>query len=199
MITQAPGLTVPARKRSKSGAGGKMELTYKIILSVVLAGSVYTDLRWRLIKNWLVFPVLITGPVLRYIDAGLPGLVYGLKGMLAGFFMIFIPYLIVGGLGAGDVKLMAAIGVLTGPYLAMWAALFASLYGALISLIIIIREKKFKETISFTVNHFAYITLKLARGDLSQTEMEDTGTKIAYAVPITLGVITASLLLNVGC
>lgn len=176
-----------------------MELAYKIILFGLLAGSVYTDLRWRLIKNAIVFPALITGLVLRYIDAGLPGLSLGLKGMLFGFLMLFIPYLLIGGLGEGDVKLMAAVGVLTGPYFIIWAAFFASLYGALISLIVTAREKRLKDTIAFTLSHSSFIAFKLARGDFSQAEVqEDTGTTIAYAVPIALGVITAGLYMGWG-
>jgi len=173
-----------------------MELTYKIILSVVLAGSVYTDLRWRLIKNMIVFPAIISGLVLRYVDAGLPGLAYGLKGFLFGFLMLFIPYLLIGGLGEGDVKLMAAVGIFTGPHYVMLAALFASLYGALFSTIIAVREKKLRETLVFTVSHASFLAYKLARGDFSRTEMEDTGTKIAYAVPIALGVITAGFIVG---
>lgn len=168
-----------------------MEMAYKILLFWLLAGAVDTDLRWRQIFNIMVFPVLVTGLVFRYMDAGLPGLRYGLEGILAGFCMVFIPYLIIGGLGEGDVKLMSAIGVLTGPSHVMWAALFASLYGALISLVVITKGKKLKETLTFTVNHLSYVALKLARGDFSRTEVDETGSKIAYAVPITLGVITS--------
>jgi len=173
-----------------------MEFYYTILLAGLLAGSVYTDLRWHLIKNVLVFPAMIIGLIMRYIDAGLPGLSYGFKGLLFGFLMVFIPYLIIDGLGEGDVKLVAAIGVFTGPQHVIWAAFFASIYGVLISMIISAKEKKLKQMFSFTINHSSLLVLKFLGGDLSRTEIEDPGTKIAYAVPITLGVITASFLVG---
>jgi prepilin peptidase CpaA len=81
---------------------------------IVLAVATFTDLRFRRIPNWLVLPFLLAG-------IAVSGWLYGWHGIGQSFEGLGLGVLIygflfwVGGMGAGDVKLCAAIGAWIGP------------------------------------------------------------------------------------
>jgi prepilin peptidase CpaA len=89
---------------------------------IVLAVATFTDLRNRRIPNWLVLPFLLAGvvvspwrhdwPVIR--QGFWPGLGQSLAGLALGV-LIYGFLFWMGGMGAGDVKLCAAIGAWIGP------------------------------------------------------------------------------------
>jgi len=81
---------------------------------VVLAIATFTDLRSRRIPNWLVLPFLPLGIVVSGWLHGWHGVMQSLEGMGAGL-LIFGIFFWMGGMGAGDVKLCAAIGAWIGP------------------------------------------------------------------------------------
>lgn len=101
-------------------------------LIVVLIATA-TDLRSRRVPNWLVFPFLIAGFAVSTWLNGWSGLTHSAEGMALGFgiFGIFFWF---GGMGAGDVKLAAAIGAWIGPEQTMLALLFTALVGGAMAL-----------------------------------------------------------------
>jgi prepilin peptidase CpaA len=72
------------------------------------------DWRWRRIPNWLTVPAAIVGFALQWWLNGTAGLLTGAKGFGLAL-LISMPLFLLNALGGGDVKLMAASGVLLGP------------------------------------------------------------------------------------
>jgi len=72
-----------------------------------------TDVRGSRIPNWLTYSGLATALAARSILLGWPGLRDGLMGLLIGG-GLFLVLFVVGGMGGGDVKLMAAVGAWAG-------------------------------------------------------------------------------------
>lgn len=85
----------------------------------LLAYATYTDLRWRLIRNWAVIVAAAAGLTLGYGAHGLPGLPICLVGMAVA--LIWWPVVAFFRLGAGDAKLAMALGALLGPMPALAA------------------------------------------------------------------------------
>jgi prepilin peptidase CpaA len=89
-----------------------MQHPHDIALAVALAtglAAAITDL-WKFrIYNVLTLPLLATGLAYHTLSGGLEGLGQSLCGALVGFVPLFLLYLL-GGMGAGDVKLMAGLG-----------------------------------------------------------------------------------------
>jgi Flp pilus assembly protein protease CpaA len=81
---------------------------------IVLAVATYTDLRSRRIPNWLVLPFLVIGIGVSVWMHGWPGLAKSLEGMALGAVLYGVLFAM-GGMGMGDVKLVAAIGAWIGP------------------------------------------------------------------------------------
>ncbi len=81
---------------------------------VVLSIATFTDLRSRRIPNWLVLPFLLAGVIVSCWVQGWSGLVQSLEGIGLGALLFGILFWM-GGMGMGDVKLVAAIGAWVGP------------------------------------------------------------------------------------
>lgn len=115
-----------------------------LLTAFVIAVSIF-DIRERRIPNLLVFPAALIGLTLNLIQHGWAGLGFGLKGLAAGFALLFIPYL-AGGMKAGDVKFLAAIGAFTGATDVIRALLATLLCYPLLAAVAVIRERKLKLT-----------------------------------------------------
>jgi prepilin peptidase CpaA len=81
---------------------------------IVLAVATFTDLRNRRIPNWLVLPFLVAGIVASTWLHGWHGLGFSFAGLGLGLLLYGFLFWM-GGMGAGDVKLAAAIGAWIGP------------------------------------------------------------------------------------
>ena len=105
-----------------------MEAVMVVALAVVLVMAVWNDLRSSRIPNWLTFPAMGFALVGHAWLGGTPEAIFGLTGLGAGMGLFLIPYMSKG-IGAGDVKLMAAIGAIVGPYGALLCGLLAIMVG----------------------------------------------------------------------
>jgi prepilin peptidase CpaA len=104
-----------------------------LLLLPFLAIAVATDLQRRKIPNFLIAFMLGSGLILHAVLLGPAGLAASAAGVAVGF-SILIPLYALGGMGAGDVKLLAAAGSLLGPWGALLAGIFTLLAGALLGL-----------------------------------------------------------------
>jgi prepilin peptidase CpaA len=84
-----------------------------IALALAITSAVF-DVQQRRIPNWLTYPGIVSGLVLRAILSGWKGLLGSVTGFLLLGGIMFLFYA-VKAMGAGDVKLMAAVGALVGP------------------------------------------------------------------------------------
>lgn len=100
---------------------------------IVLAVATFTDLRSRRIPNWLVFPFLLVGLVVSGRVHGSRGIGQSLAGVALGI-LIYGFLFWAGGMGAGDVKLCAAIGAWIGPDQLFIALVMAGIVGGIMVL-----------------------------------------------------------------
>lgn len=100
-------------------------------LLVLIAWAAWTDVKSRRIPNKLTLPFAIAGFILHALEDFPAGLVTALVGFAVGFGVFLIPYLMKA-MGAGDVKLMAAIGALTDGRTVLAIVLFTALSGGIL-------------------------------------------------------------------
>ncbi|MGM7703362.1 A24 family peptidase [Pseudalkalibacillus sp. Hm43] len=112
-------------------------MVFNMVLIIVLIICVVTDIRKRLIYNKVIFPALILSLILHLILNGWSGLAASLLGFLIGIGILLIPYFM-GGIGAGDVKLLALIGALKGPLFVLNTSIYMALLGGVIAICILI-------------------------------------------------------------
>jgi prepilin peptidase CpaA len=99
----------------------------------VLVVATFTDLRSRRIPNWLVLPFMVAGLIVPAWLHGWHGLAQSLEGFALGA-VIYGFLSLIGGMGMGDVKLVAAIGAWIGPEQLAIALLLTAMAGGLMAL-----------------------------------------------------------------
>ena len=130
-------------------------IEFPLALLVVIAGI--CDIRTRRIPNWLVLPAIPLAFALNaflfaqpeYHSSAWTGLAHAAKGFgLAA--LIYMPLYMLHGRGAGDVKLMAAVGALVGWQ--DWLRIFflSALLGLVFAVLLMALHKRFRKTLDNT-------------------------------------------------
>jgi prepilin peptidase CpaA len=126
-----------------------MENLFKIILflciTTVLLIAAEMDIRFRKIPNWLTYPTMIMGIIYHTGIKGFNGFLFSVEGLGMGIAILIIPFLM-GGMGAGDAKLMGAVGGLLGPKGVFIAFLFTAIVGGIYAIVFLTVYGYLKET-----------------------------------------------------
>jgi prepilin peptidase CpaA len=160
-----------------------------ILLSLVLGAAVY-DVRYRRIPNWISAGGVVIGLALNtFLYQGWPGLRFGLLGMALGFGIYFVLYAL-HAMGAGDVKLMAAVGSLVG--WENWFGIFiiTAMIGGMMALILVVTKGRFQRTL-FNVG---FILSEMKQGKAAYLSREELDVKNPKAMGLPHGAVIA-----VGC
>ncbi len=152
-----------------------------IPLAVVIT---YYDARYRRIPNAFVLATLIAGLSTNTIINGTQGLLASLGGCALAFGLMFMLH-IFGAMGAGDVKLFAAIGSVLGASLVMPTFLIVVLTGGVLAVVTMIRAGTVKETLWRVVQIFVGL---LPGWEMPRFSVPaERRYTIPYGVAITLG------------
>jgi len=155
------------------------------VVVAVLAGI--WDGRWRRIPNWLTVSGAATGIALNTVLLRWPGLKASVLGMLLGL-AVLLPFVLVRSLGAGDWKLVGALGACLGPH-SLLAVLFGTLLVAgVMALGVIIWSGGLKKTL-FNIARIlaAVFSLRMPGAEVSLDNPEST--KIPFGVAVALAVV----------
>jgi prepilin peptidase CpaA len=119
-------------------------------LCAVLLICVTTDIRSRRIYNKVVFPAMAGAVVMHAALGGWEGLAHSLLGFAVGLGILLVPFLM-GGMGAGDVKLLALIGTIKGAAFVLSASVYIAIAGAVMALFIVLFAKGFKDRMRYVM------------------------------------------------
>lgn len=104
-----------------------------MLLLLILLTAAVTDFRSRVIPNWLTLPAVMGGIAYHSAVNGMSGFIFSIEGVLLGFALLILFYL-AGGMGAGDVKLLGAVGSLLGPKGLFLVFIYTAIAGGIIAL-----------------------------------------------------------------
>jgi len=160
---------------------------------LVAVMAAVTDLKARIVPNVLIIVGLALGFGLQIHASGTPGLIRALEGAAIGL-LVFLPFYLAGGMGAGDVKLMAALGACLGPMEILRVALVASLVGALMALALASRRGALGRVLRSTGGLIAAWFTRWPRR-IPELTLEAPGNlSIPYAVAIAAGAAMVCIL-----
>ena len=121
---------------------------YSVPVVLVLAASLVaavTDV-WKFkVYNLLTFPLLLLGLAYHAFQGGGVGLVGSLIGALVGFALMIALYAL-GGLGAGDVKFVAALGAWLGLPLTLYVLTAGCIAAGIYSAVLLVAASSWRET-----------------------------------------------------
>lgn len=162
-----------------------------IAITLILIISVVTDLRDRKILNVITLPAILIAFIYYSFTSGFSGLLFSGQGFLVGLGLLLIPF-IMGGIGAGDVKLLAAVGAWKGSLFVLYTGVYGAIIGGLISLFILLKKKRLIQTLKQML--FTIRILKETKGSLIIEDETDKSSNIPYAIPIAVGALLAYLM-----
>jgi prepilin signal peptidase PulO-like enzyme (type II secretory pathway) len=126
------------------------ELLPAILLSTLLILSVLTDIREKLILDVITLPSIVLLVIVRFFIGQEPFHTYLIGGVVGFGLLLLLAVISKGGMGGGDIKLYAAIGVVLGPSLTVMSLVLASFVGAIVGIVLIsLKVVKRKEPIAF--------------------------------------------------
>jgi prepilin peptidase CpaA len=170
-------------------------INYFLITFLALCAA--SDVRSNKIPNTLTIPCAISAVVLHSFNNGFDGFLFSTAGMATGIALLVFPY-IMGGMGAGDVKLMGAVGSFLGAQATLGAFLFIALAGGIYSLaIILIRRDVFKGFFSEKLMVLSSMVMLRQYVPL-QTESSGQKPRLKYGVAIAFGTMTYLLTKALG-
>jgi len=163
------------------------------LVAIMIAGiACITDLRSRRISNRLVMTGLVLGLLMNLLIGSWAGLGWSLLGGLLGL-AIFFPFFALGGMGAGDVKLLACLGAVLGPKDLLAVALVGAVIGGVLALVVAAVNGRLRSTLQGIASLLAF----WATGGLRPSpvlNLDSPGTlKIPYAVPVAAGTLLVLL------
>jgi prepilin peptidase CpaA len=159
-----------------------------VALVTLLSAAVVKDLRERRIPNAITVPGLVIGLLLAgLVDGGFPG--SALMGVVVAF-LVSLPFVLLGALGAGDAKLLTAVGAYVGTGGLLSVLLYGALAGGLLALGNAVRRGAILGVILNTKDLFLYLITFGRRGERIALDSPGAAT-IPYGLAIAAGTLLA--------
>jgi prepilin peptidase CpaA len=160
------------------------------LVSIVLVEAALIDGRSLRVPNWLTYHFCLGGLIFAFMRGGSPFLLNSLTGAAVGLLSL-MPLYAIGGMGAGDVKLMAGLGAWVGPWLTIGAFVSTALAGALMAVVMIACSGAVWRHIGMA-HSIAHEVLSVRNPVLlaqRAVERKPTMLLLPYAIPIAVGSI----------
>jgi prepilin peptidase CpaA len=166
---------------------------FLLVLVPLAVLIIYHDVRYRRIPNPFVIATLISGLTINLAIEGLSGGLNSIGGCVLAFILMFILH-VFGAMGAGDVKLFAAVGSVIGAQLVLPTFVVVVLTGGVLALLSVLRSGVFRTTM--------HRVLQILVGLLPGWQMPkfsvpaDRRLTIPYGAAITIGAIIATAMFH---
>jgi len=167
-----------------------MDQTPYVVAVAITVGVVACvwDIRTRRIPNLLTFGSAAAALIYHGATGGLAGLFDSMGGWLVGA-LLFAPMFLLGGMGAGDVKLLAALGAWLGPWSGLWVGVYSSVAGGVFAVIAALTTGYLRQALRNVWLLLAHWRVSGPRPVEGITLDTAAGPRLAYAVPILAGLL----------
>lgn len=158
-----------------------------VVIAVGLAACI-VDVRTQRIPNVLTFGAALGGLVIQILASGLDGALTAASGWLVGA-LLFLPFFALGGMGGGDVKLLAALGAWLGPREVLWLAAYSAIAGGVLGVIVAVARGYLLTALRNMLAMLSYWRAAGIRPVPNLTLDSARAPRLAYAIPILAGTV----------
>jgi len=164
-----------------------MTAQHAVVVALVALACV-ADIRTRRIPNGLTFGAAIAAVLFHGITAGTSGLAPSVGGWILGA-ALFFPVFALRGMGAGDVKLLAAVGAWLGPLQVVSVALITTIAGGAIAVVVALLHGYLRAALTNLWMLLMHWRISGIQPLPAVTLEGGRGPRLAYAVPIGIGTV----------
>jgi len=169
-----------------------------VIMAATLITAAVTDLRYRRIPNLLTYPMMAAALVCHLAATGVAGVLFSLSGLALGIAVFIIPHAM-GGMGAGDVKLMGAAGAVIGAKGVMMAAIYTGLIGGVYAVALMLIHRR--ESRGIFARYATTLKTLAFTGEFIPipASEKEKNPKLCYGVAIAMGTLCYMIIAKTGC
>lgn len=160
------------------------------VVTITLVVAAVIDGIQLKVPNWITFPMIISGWVYSTIAFGWVGLGWSLLGTLVGLALL-LPAYSIGGMGAGDVKLLAGVGAWMHATHTFYGFCASAIIGAVLAVLMVLYKRQWAK-------HFSQFWMILDEvktirdpNELSAiaADRKSSMMLLPYGIPIAIGTI----------
>ena len=159
-----------------------------LFVGTLLALACVTDLRARRIPNVLTFSAAAGAVLFHLVTGGWQAAGWSIVGLFVGA-LLFLPMFALRGMGAGDVKLLAAVGAWLGPGQVAVVALATSLAGGVMAVVVALAYGYLRKALTNIYLLLAHWRVMGVSPLPAITLEQASGPRLAYAFPIAIGTV----------
>ena len=165
-----------------------------LLAALVLVAAIY-DIRFRRIPNWLVLTGFCLGVAFNTYFLRVDGLILSLLGAALAF-AVYLPFFALRAMGAGDVKLMIAVGAFVGAKNWLILFLMTAILGGILAICLLVMRggliRAFKNVL-FILGQLARLRMP-HHGDPALDVSHPRAVTLPHGVSIALGTLVFLLL-----
>ncbi|HEY1271861.1 MAG TPA: A24 family peptidase [Terriglobales bacterium] len=164
-----------------------MKSAVLVMVGCLAATAGGTDWRWRRIPNWLTVPGALLGLGMNSMASGWEGVKASLEGIALGLALLF-PFIFIRAIGAGDWKLVGAIGAFLGPRQLLSVLLVAVMVAGVMAAVLIVYKKRIGES----VRNIGRLLVALGTGHAGERSVSldnPEALKVPFGVAVALAVV----------
>jgi prepilin peptidase CpaA len=160
------------------------------LVSIVLVEAAVIDGKQLRVPNWLTFHLVLGGLGYAAWTGGGSSLLWSLEGVALGL-VLLLPLYAIGGMGAGDVKLLAGVGAFMGPEWTLGAFVVAVVVGGVMALAMVAWSGEYVKHLALfhTISHEILTLHDPAKLAAIAAERKPRMTLLPYGIPIAVGSI----------
>jgi prepilin peptidase CpaA len=163
-----------------------------VVTITLIVAAVIDGLKLK-VPNWITFPMIISGWIYSVAFspfAGWEGLMYSLAGTVVGLALL-LPAYAIGGMGAGDVKLLAGVGAWVWSTTTLYAFAVSALVGGVIAILMVLaRNSWVKHQTQFWMICNEILSVKDPEKLATiAAERKSSMMLLPYGIPIAIGTI----------
>ena len=161
------------------------------VVTLTLIVAAVIDGKQLKVPNWITYPMIVAGWAYSMAYFGWPGLGWSLLGTAVGLGLL-LPAYAIGGMGAGDVKLMAGIGAWVWTSVTVYSFCVSAILGGVIAVGMVLYRRvwnKHRDQFFMIVNEIASVRNPDQLATIA-ADRKPTMMLLPYGIPIAIGTIT---------
>ncbi len=166
-------------------------IAYKTIITcILLVLALVSDLQSCRIRNTITYGFMLVGTAANITEEGFSGLLFSLQGIILPVLLLMIFY-IMRAIGAGDLKLISAVGAVMGAGFAVYAAVCSFIFGGIIAAGIILFRHNGMERLKYFITYIKSCILSMELLQYMDFNDKQNSGRFHFSIAIASGTVAA--------